>query len=259
MFYVLLAALFLFVYFIYYIQYMLVYPGSLLKDQLIHVAGKKMEILEIDDHKSYYLRPIDDSVEGKLWIFFTGNNMIARTYYKIARKIQKNNKHDTMLLFEYPSYGLNNNFGILSIHTINEYITKCVNLLEEKHSFSKINLFAWSLGCAIALKFANLRKVNCIYLLSPFTTFQGAISNVLGHVPLHHILEYASRWDNLESIMGVRANSIEIFHGTVDRTVPFEHALQLFENIPKRTHKKFTKFDGASHNIFKLIDYNSLK
>jgi pimeloyl-ACP methyl ester carboxylesterase len=261
MFYALIALLFLFIYFIYYIQYILVYPGSLLKDNCHFItSARKMEILENDGHNSYYLRPVDESKEGKLWIFFTGNNMTAKTYYKIARKIQKqkNNIHDTMLLFEYPSYGINNGSGILSVYTINMYIKQCINLLKEKFLFNKVNLFAWSLGCAIALRFAEVNKVNKVYLLSPFTTFQDAISNVIGYIPLHHLLEYSSRWDNLECIVNVKAKKIEIFHGTEDKTVPFEHGMQLFDNIPRKVHKIFTKFDGSDHNIFKLINYELL-
>lgn len=257
MFYVLLLLLLLFICFIYYIRYILVYPGSLIKDYAMF--NKKMEILEIDGHKSYYIKPIDDNAEGKLWIFFTGNNMIARTYYKIARKIQKNNKNDIMLLFEYPSYGINNKNGLLSMHTIDDHITKFIKYLKKLYTFDKINLFAWSLGCAIALKYANLEKVNNIYLLSPFTTFQDAINNVLGGFPLHHILDFNHRWDNLESIMNVKAEHIEIFHGTLDKTVPFDHGLQLFQSIPQKISKKFIKLEGANHNILKLIDYNSLK
>lgn len=240
----------------YFIQDKLIYPGLLKKENINF--SKKMDILNIDNHKSFLLKPENVTKKTKLWVFFTGTNMIAGSYYKTVKKIQKYNKNDIMLIFEYPGFGINHGSGSLSIHEINNFITKNIDHLKKEYNFSRINIFAWSLGCAIAIKYASENYIDHIYLLSPFETFQEAINNYLYGFPLERIIKHKNRWNNINLIKNIKTKKITVFHGTSDELVPFKCGVEVYRNIPKGIQKKFIKFEGAGHNIFNLIDYKDL-
>jgi pimeloyl-ACP methyl ester carboxylesterase len=242
---------------LYYYQDTLIYPGMSINDL---VLNDKLKLIENGEYRSYYLEPLEKSSKSmKLWIFFTGNNMISKDYHKFAKLIQNSNKNDAILLYEYPGFGLNNGKGELSMHENKYIIEKYVKKLKGIYDISSINLFSWSLGCAVSLDYAkNNQLINNIYLLAPFTTFQRAIRHNVKGLPLDCLISSKNKWDNIQSVLEINPKKITVFHGTLDVIVPFEHGLELFNNIPKGIVKKFIKLENIGHSLFYNIDYTKI-
>ena len=118
-------------------------------------------------------------------------------------------------------------------------------------------LYGESLGSGVAVEMA-LRyagagtPVRAVVLEAPFTSMVDAAANHYPFVPARTLVK--DSYDSLRKISKISTNLL-IFHGSLDRTVPFLHGQNLFEAAlePKRFHR----FEGAHHND--LYDFGAAR
>lgn len=104
---------------------------------------------------------------------------------------------------------------------------------------SKVHLFGWSLGGAVALQLAAREDVDGVVTLGAFTRLRDVAPSIArGMLP--------DRFDNLAAIAGVR-EPVFLFHGTDDQVVPYSSAAQL--EAASGGHATMVTLTGAGHHI----------
>lgn len=106
-----------------------------------------------------------------------------------------------------------------------------------------IVLFGESLGAAVAIQLALEVASRALVLESPFTSIADMARAVYPFAPVTRFLR--TRYDSLTKIADVDTPLL-VFHGTRDRTVPFEQGQRLFDAAPGP--KRFYAISGADHN-----------
>jgi fermentation-respiration switch protein FrsA (DUF1100 family) len=108
---------------------------------------------------------------------------------------------------------------------------------------TRVILFGESLGAAVAVQLALEYQAGALVLESPFSSIPDMARAVYPFLPVGRFLR--TRYDNLAKIPDI-GEPLLVFHGTRDRTVPFEQGRRLFEAA--REPKRFHAIEGAGHN-----------
>lgn len=107
----------------------------------------------------------------------------------------------------------------------------------------RIVVFGQSLGAAVAVELAMLRKVSGLILEAPFTSIRDMARATLPWLPIGPLL--TTRYDSLSKISRIEVPLL-IIHGDRDEIVPYSQGQRLFQAA--REPKTFYAIAGAGHN-----------
>lgn len=174
------------------------------------VSARTADGLEIG---GYYWAP--EGQPRDILVFFHGN---AGNRERAALMAQPLRRPGTgVLVASYRGYG--GNPGSPSEAGLTADADAFLALARRLQPGSKVYLFGWSLGGAVALHLAARTEVDGVVTLGAFTQLRDVAPSVArGILP--------DRWDNLAAIARV-GEPVYLFHGTNDEVVPFSSAARL--------------------------------
>lgn len=197
----------------------------------------------------FYRPPIAGGEPRRLWLAFGGNGDLALRWDGILAPAATDGTG--FLLVEYPGYGaragkpspealLSGSEATLAALAL--HLGVGVAELEARSS-----VLGYSIGSAVALKYASLHPVQRIVLVSPFTTMLEMARRSVG--PFCHLLRH--HYDNVESLARIRARGLPpltILHGERDGLIPPAMGRALaasapgshFELVPNADHGDVT-------------------
>ncbi len=156
-----------------------------------------------------------------------------------------------VFIFDYRGYGKSQ--GSPSRKGIYLDGLAAYDFLVEKRGIApdRIILFGRSLGAAVAMEIAVLKKANRLILESAFTSTK----DLARSMPLFFVLSpfLPAHYNNLKKIRNVSMPKL-IIHGDLDRIIPFSMGKRLFEAAPEP--KAFYAIEGAGHNDTWIIGGN---
>jgi pimeloyl-ACP methyl ester carboxylesterase len=194
----------------------------------------------------FYRPPVAGSEPRRLWLAFGGNGDLALRWDAIVAPAATNGTG--FLLIEYPGYGARagkpSPEALLAgsettLAALAKHLALPVSELEARSA-----VLGYSIGSAVALKYASLHPVQRIVLVSPFTTMLEMARRSVG-APLCHLLRH--HYDNLESLARIRAHGLPpltILHGELDGLIPPAMGQALAASAPG---SHFELVPGANH------------
>ncbi len=206
----------------------------------------------------------EDSVRIETWclyhekpevniIFFQGNGYNIRFKIPLLNELGKT-VQSNIFTFNYRGFGLSE--GNPSIDGIVEdgkaavkYFTSRIDTIHQLPTY----LIGYSIGSFVGLKNMNIKQINGIVLISPFTSAEEMI-HYLKHknLPFYkrpfvklEISNNIYKLDNLSLIKNVN-KPILFIHGTDDNFVPPSMSEELYK-ISEAKKKKLLLISGANH------------
>jgi fermentation-respiration switch protein FrsA (DUF1100 family) len=184
--------------------------------------------------RGYYWPP--KSSNQDVIVFFHGQ---SGNRYKAAQIAAPLAAEGGVLVASYRGYG--DNAGTPTEEGLFEDGAAFVSLARRLAPASRIYLFGYSLGAAVALQTAVREDVAGVITLGAFTSLADAApSYARGLLP--------DRFDNRRAIAQV-TEPILILHGTADEIVPFAQARALRDAAPGKA--RLLTIEGGSH----LVDF----
>lgn len=206
----------------------------------LHIpAGKSAEL------HGYYL-PHKEKTD-KVFIYFHGNAENVG-YFHLCTLIQQEIPINA-LIYDYRGYG--NSSGTPTRKNTIRDAMKVFDFLE-KRGFKEenISLYGRSLGGAVAIEVATIKKVKSLIIECSFLSVK-EIAKYL-HPLLPSFFVKNSIFNSRKNIKKVKSPTLFV-HGTRDQKVPFHHGKELYElaNEPK----KLLSYKGGVHaNLHKHFD-----
>ena len=194
----------------------------------------------------FYRPPVAGTEPRRLWLAFGGNGDLALRWDAIVAPAATDGTG--FLLVEYPGYGARagqpSPEALLAgsettLAALSKHLALPVAELETRSA-----VLGYSIGSAVALKYASLHPVQRIVLVSPFTSMLDMARRSVG-APLCHLLRH--QYDNLESLARIRERGlppITILHGEQDTLIPPAMGQALAASAPG---SRFELVPGAGH------------
>ncbi|KAF9762041.1 hypothetical protein NGRA_2254 [Nosema granulosis] len=200
--------------------------------------------LEAEDGNPVDLRFIDNGEDVDVFVMF-GNVIEERMY--VSLDILMKNIGIQCNVFSYFYRGFLNNPGrateeetMRDLQAVGKYLKT-----RKKRQFA----FAFSFGCAVVLKLANINNFEGIVLINPFASLRSTVESIYIFKPVACFL--VDTWDNVRAIKKVKNTPILIFTSEQDSVVPPEHSAILKRNNEDAKQEILLKID---HNdIFKRV------
>lgn len=148
-----------------------------------------------------------------------------------------------VLQFDYPGYGKSGGEPTEA---------GCYAAAEAAHAWltgtkgvpaDQIILHGESLGGGVATELATRHPARALVLHSTFTSLPAAAKARFWFLPCHMLM--SNRFDSLSKLDRVKC-PVFVCHGTIDRTVPFAQAEEMFRAAGEP--KRFVRRDGRGHN-----------
>ncbi len=224
-------------------------PKALLREHLAEGRAEVLEFLNGDVVQyAYLLKSEHPSPDAAFCVFFGGNASLALDWLDCAELVLPCARG--VLLVEYPGYGQNG--GRPSREAIVQTALKAFEQAAERLNTSsqqlarQTHLLGISLGCAVALEFAQRYDVPRIFLMAPFTSLLEMARRSVGW-PLCYLL--LDRFDNVAALSALSQRmpppEIWIFHGDADDVVPVEMSRRMAERFHSFIH--YAEIPGANH------------
>lgn len=147
-----------------------------------------------------------------------------------------------VMMFDYRGYGESNGKPTekgtyLDAMSVWKYLVETRRLDK-----SKIIIYGWSLGGAIAGWLAMNTEPYALVLESTFVSARAMARRMFPYLPIGLLCRY--NYNTLEYIKRVKC-PVLVAHSPDDETIPFEHGLSLFSEVKNKKH--FVKLAGQ-HN-----------
>jgi pimeloyl-ACP methyl ester carboxylesterase len=194
----------------------------------------------------FYRPPMDGAALRKLWLTFGGNGDAALRWDPLLAASAT--AGTGILMIEYPGYGARagepSPESLLagseaSVRALAALLDSSINELEQKTS-----LLGYSIGSAVALRYAVKHPPERIVLVAPFTSMLEMARRSVGS-PLCHLLSH--RYDNVASLRAIQARGqppLTILHGQNDGFIPSSMGAELAALAPG---SRFELVPGADH------------
>ena len=150
-------------------------------------------------------------------------------------------------VFVYDYQGFGRSSGKPTIHGICSDGEAAYDYLVNERGVnpSKIVLYGESLGCSVASYLSTVRPCQGLILQSGFSSLTRIACK---HFPLLHAyppsLYPKPALDNLKIVKNAKVPLL-IIHGDLDRVIPVQHAVDMFEAAPGKKH--FVRLPGTAH------------
>jgi pimeloyl-ACP methyl ester carboxylesterase len=185
--------------------------------------------------------------KGDLIVFLHGNGDTINTYQKQIHTFI--NKHYSVLLIEYPGYGISANYKPSESSLYSDSLL-LVKYVQNKFKYKPVDttLIGYSLGTGVASKLATYNVASKMILIAPYTSIIDVASinypKILPSLLLRDTFDTLSRAQNINI-------PVLIIHGEKDNVIPIHMGVTLstaFQNA------KIIKVSDAGHNVITYID-----
>ena len=180
-------------------------------------------------------------------IYFHGNGENLATVYKSGTFAKiANSVKSHVVAIDYPSYGRTT--GKASQATLTAGAAATIEWVSTTFPQSKIYIFGWSLGAAVASQMAAHEKVSRFVITSPWTTLRDLADKMFSAlVPLVPKEFFAANvWDSVDAATRIDIPGY-VLHGTDDKLIPFEFG-QRVHAAHNQNNVKFVTLQGRVHN-----------
>lgn len=212
-------------------------PSKLPED---YIFSKKNEV-EIKVEEGIFLNALwmrTDNSKGAI-LFLHGNRGSNKRCQRQAMNMG-NNGYD-ILMVDYRGYGKSDG-EIYSQKQVYADVQKVYNYLKESYSEDQIIIAGYSLGSGMASYLAANNNPQQLAMIAPYLNFYELkkryipiyIPNIFVKYPL----------DNVAHLEKVKC-PVTLFHGTMDRVIPYDHSERLVEMYDSKV--KLITLKGESH------------
>lgn len=200
----------------------------------------------------YFIRALNEP-QGTI-IHFHGNAQNLTSHYGFVNWIPRYNFN--LFVFDYRGYGKSE--GNTDRKGIYKDCISAVNFIKEKKNKNSENIFVLgqSLGGAYALSILedfNEKTIKAVGVDSGFYSFRKITEDKIKLIPLLSFISkplsyiMATNTKSPEYVLNKTKNiPIIIFHGKLDRIVPFSHGSYIFENAASE-NKRFEIIEYCRH------------
>jgi predicted esterase len=130
-----------------------------------------------------------------------------------------------------------------------DFVLKNFPKIQEKD----IVIFGRSMGSGPTIHLGSTRKPKAIITMSAYTSIKNVVHDKLSFLSAL----VAEQFNNLETIKNVpNETSVLFLHGKKDKLVPYQHSVDLNDNLPKGVTSELILPDNMTHNDFDF--YNDL-
>jgi hypothetical protein len=187
--------------------------------------------------------PYPNAKTTLLWFHGNGGNLSNN-----VRQIKRfhDRLHINILIVDYREYGKSE--GEVSeegTYLDAEAAFLYLSLLQDR---GRIVIYGHSLGCAVAIELALLRRAEGLILEAPFLSVREMAKVHYGWLPVGGLI--TTKYDNAKKIGKVDVPLL-ILHGDQDKTVPYAHGQKLFALA--KNPKQFYTIKNAGHNDLDLV------
>lgn len=151
----------------------------------------------------------------------------------------------SVFIYDYSGYGAST--GLPDLNTVAKDAEAAYDYLVQTEGLSQENiiLYGESIGAAISVYLAKVRKVRAIVCQSGFCSFRGIATEKMPFLKLYPEWLFPQHClDTMTSIPNVQI-PVLIVHGMKDTIVPFHHARIIFEAASQP--KKLVAFPDCDH------------
>lgn len=155
------------------------------------------------------------------FVFFHGNGQNLESLKSIYPNFSN---MGNWVVYDYP--GLGKSTGEPSEDTLVKSGTAALQFAREKFPATRVVLWGWSLGSAVALQVAKDQTLDGLILTSSWTSIKAMTDgNFLGSQVSDEFLK-KNAYDSLSVAPKIKVRTL-LLHGEKDKIVPFEQATQL--------------------------------
>ncbi|MCK4562008.1 MAG: alpha/beta hydrolase [Flavobacteriaceae bacterium] len=176
-------------------------------------------------------------------LYFHGNKGNLVKWGKIASYFTKYNLD--VFVIDYRSYGKSK--GEFNENEMYQDAQICYNYLKKNYAEDKISIYGRSLGCTFAVKTAASNNPKQLILEAPFYNLKDVAKYHYPFLPFKFLLKY--KFNSNEYIANVPCKTT-IFHGSLDKVVPFSSGEKLFNESNFSQTQLITIKEGTHHNLF---------
>ena len=210
-------------------------------------ASFQLVFLEDNETKitipAFIFRPKDFNQFNCIIIYCHGNSGDIGTSFLECQILSRNVRCD-VLSFEYPGYGLSNDYNNTNEKRSYIYIRQAYKYARDKLGYQPENIiiYGFSLGTGIAFDLACDKKYpnGGVILQSPFLS----IIRIFYNFNKTYYFDIFNSCDKAKFC----ESTIYIIHGTKDSIVPYIHGRILAKLIPKKYLYGFYTVPDANHN-----------
>jgi alpha-beta hydrolase superfamily lysophospholipase len=188
-------------------------------------------------------KPQNDSAIKGAVIYCHGNMENINHYEKFANNFTKHGYEVWMM--DYPSFGKSTgefNEAIVYMEALQIYkMVRAAGYVP-----GSIIIYGKSLGTGIAAQLASVRDCKRLILESPYYNMANLASHYCWMYPVDWMLHY--QFPTNEYLKKVTA-PVTIFHGTDDRTIPFDNAEKLKKEVFKKGDELISVNSGDHNNL----------
>ena len=207
--------------------------------ELLYLECREMKI----KIPAFLFKPKDFYQYDCLIIYCHGNSGDIGTSFLECQILSRNLRCD-VLSFEYPGYGLSNDFGNTNEKRSYIYIRQVYKYAREqlKYKPQNIIIYGFSLGTGIAFDLACDKRYpnGGVILQSPFLS----IIRIFYNFKKTYYFDLFNSCDKAKYC----GSTIYIIHGNKDTIVPYVHGRILAKLIPRKYLYGFYTVNDANHN-----------
>ena len=182
--------------------------------------------------------PADSSRKGVV-LFLHGNKNNITWYAAYAPYFTRNGYEVWMI--DYPGFGKST--GILTEQKLYDFADQLYIMAKSKYPADSIVIYGKSLGTGVAAWLASKKSCRQLILETPYYSMTSLAAHYIPIYPVSKIIKYKlPTYTYLNTINA----PITIFHGTEDKVIPYNNALQLKEVLKSTDH--FISITGGGHN-----------
>ena len=168
---------------------------------------------------------VPDSVRKGIVLYFHGNRQNINRYAKYANSFTRNNYEVWMM--DYPGYGKST--GKRTEQVLYDDAALLFKMALSKVSVEQIIIYGKSLGTGIAAQLASKKDCKRLILETPYYSMDALAKHYFFMYPVIPMTKYSL--PTFQHFAYVNA-PITIFHGTMDRVIPYKQAKWLVEKKP---------------------------
>jgi uncharacterized protein len=201
-------------------------PGRLVPGADANVPWDTLRVHASDGVPVFLLRSTQDGAERPWAIYFHGNAGLVGSRGNVSRYALLREAGFNVLAVEYRGYGLSAAAGPASEQGIHADARAGLAYLTDSLAvpLSRIVAYGWSLGSGPAMRLASEFRLAALVTEGGFTSLPDVGAGMYPWAPVRLVMR--TRFDNASLARELRAPWL-VFHGTLDREVPFAHGQAL--------------------------------
>ena len=206
----------------------------------------------IDLNALYFPQTTTSETKGVVICYHGRGTNLSRGWDKLS-KFYVERGYD-FIVYDYRGFGKSP--GRIDTSNLYSDPLKMYEIITSEYKGKKVIVLGRSMGTNFATYVAALKKPDGLVLDAPFYSMLDMACLTKPYIPrflLQKILKYPMRTNQFIKKVDC---PILIFHGTVDKTVPYCESVRLFDIIKHKEKTRFVKLEGMDHfSLFQHSDY----